>query len=164
MILILLGTQDAPFPRIIETTKQALSNLAWQQTVVVQAGHTTYQAPNAQWQIADFLSQAEFEQAIAQAEIIICHGGAGTMMTAMKKQKQVIVMARKLEFAEHNNDHQAELADKLASDGYLQHVQTLAEMQAALQRIQQQTFQPRPFDFVNGVVKQVELLIDNLEA
>lgn len=164
MILILLGTQDAPFPRIIETTQQALVELEWSQAVIVQAGHTHYTTTSPQWRVTDFLSQAEFEEAITQAEVVICHGGAGTMLTALKKGKQVIVMARKLEFSEHNNDHQAELASKLAQEGYLQSVQTRSEMQAALQAVQAQTFQPRPFDFVNDVVNQVEHLIDLIEV
>lgn len=99
-----------------------------------------------------------------QADVVICHGGAGTMLTAMKNGKQVIVMARKLEFSEHNNDHQAELAMKLASEGYLQNVQTVEEMQTALQSIQMSNFQPRKFDLINDVVSQVETLIDTLEV
>lgn len=164
MILILLGTQDAPFPRIITTTQQALQQLEWQEEVIVQAGHTVYDTSRTDWHVTDFLSPTEFENAIMQADVVICHGGAGTMLTAMKNGKQVIVMARKLEFSEHNNDHQAELAMKLASEGYLQNVQTVEEMQTALQSIQMSNFQPRKFDLINDVVSQVENLIDTLEV
>lgn len=162
MILVLLGTQDAPFPRIVNLVEEALLNLAWDQEVVVQAGHTRYQSIHPWVKVTPFLTQSEFEAAIQAAEIVICHGGAGTMLTASQQEKQVIVCARKHAFAEHNNDHQSELVDKLALEGYVQAVQTVSEMQQALQLVQTDQFHPRRFDFVNDVVNHVEAWIDQL--
>ncbi|MGL4953010.1 MAG: glycosyltransferase [Culicoidibacterales bacterium] len=162
MILVLLGTQDAPFPRIITLLEQALENLDWKHDVLVQAGHTQYESTKTNLQVIPFLTQSEFEMAIENTEVIVCHGGAGTMLTAMQRGKQIIVCARKHAHNEHNNDHQSELVDKLANVGYVQAVQSIDEMQNALERVRKQEFKPRAFDLVNDVVNQVERYIDQI--
>ena len=160
-IFVLLGTQDAPFPRLIQYVENGVKQLNIICEIIVQAGHTSYESESSWMKIVDFLQPAAFESAIMQADVVICHGGAGTMLTALKHQKPTIAMARKLAFAEHNNDHQCELVDKLADDGYLQGVQTESELVDALQKIMLHTHPVREFDLVNGVTDAVAKVIDS---
>lgn len=45
--------------------------------------------------------------------MLITHGGAGTMVNAVKRGKRVIVVPRLARYGEHVDDHQLELAKRL---------------------------------------------------
>lgn len=162
MILVLLGTQDAPFPRIIDLSIEAVGTLGVTSEIVVQAGHTSYQSQLPHVKIVDFLTPTEFETLISTATVVVCHGGAGTMVTALKHNKPVIALARTLAHGEHNNDHQRELVEKFAQLGYVQAVQTQAQMQVALARITNGDWQQPDFALKNQLTRAVETYIDEL--
>ncbi|CAL1535360.1 unnamed protein product [Lymnaea stagnalis] len=54
---------------------------------------------------------------IAEANLIICHAGAGSIMDSLGAGKPVLVVINE----ELMGNHQTELAEKLACEGYLQY-------------------------------------------
>lgn len=156
MILILLGTQDSPFPRLMDQVEKAVQKLQLEDEVFAQVGVTDY--ASERMHISKYFTPEEYERLFNEADLIIAHGGAGTLFQAMHLQKKVIAMARLAEFGEHNDDHQVELVSKLAKGGYI--LDAHADVTRAIRKAQ--NFTPKPYDFSNQIVGAVEKYIDEL--
>ena len=115
MILVVLGTQDKQFTRILEAVDKEIEKGTIKDKVVVQAGQTKYESKNME--IFDLVSAPEFDKLIEEARIIITHGGAGSILTAIKKNKKVIAAARLEKYKEHHNDHQKQIISEFVKQG-----------------------------------------------
>ena len=113
MILVILGTQDKPFTRLLD----AIDKIDINQEVIIQKGHTKY-ASNKH-QSFDFIDNDKFNELLDKADIIITHGGVGTIMQALKKDKKVIAVSRLSKFNEHQNDHQLEIIKNFTQKNYI---------------------------------------------
>ena len=109
MILITLGTQDKPFTRLlVEVDRQIeLGNI--KDKVVVQAGYTKYNSKNME--IFDLIDRDKFSELIASCDLLITHGGVGSILTGLKNKKKVIAVPRLSKYGEHMNDHQIQIID-----------------------------------------------------
>ena len=117
MILVILGTQDKEFPRLLKAIDHEIEIGTIKDKVIVQAGQTKYQSKNME--IFDFLGEPEFEKLMDEADLIITHGGAGSILSAIKKGKTVIAAPRLAKYHEHHNDHQKQIISEFASQGYI---------------------------------------------
>lgn len=106
MIFITVGTQ-LPFDRMIQALDQHFEHS--DQKVFAQIGETSYRPVNIE--SASFISPAEAESYFQQASVIIAHAGMGSILTALKYQKPIIVMPRKASLGEHRNEHQLATAE-----------------------------------------------------
>ena len=57
-----------------------------------------------------------FSQCIDESDVMILHGGVGTIMQGLKSHKRIIVVPRLKQFGEHVDDHQMEAAWALKSN------------------------------------------------
>lgn len=115
MVFVTVGTQKQQFVRILNMLEESkeLKN----DRVVVQSGYTKYESKKLE--LIDFIPFEEMENYIDAAEFVICHGGVGSIFTALKKDKKVLVVPRLSKFKEHINDHQLEICEQLEKDGYI---------------------------------------------
>lgn len=117
LILVLLGTQDKEFKRLLEAVDKEIIRGNIKEKVVAQAGYTKYTSPRME--IVDFVPNDEFDKLIDRADLVITHGGAGSILSAIKKNKPVIAAARLSKFKEHTNDHQKQIVKEFADAGYI---------------------------------------------
>ena len=117
MILVILGTQDKQFPRLLEAIDREIDNGTIKDKVVVQAGQTKYESKNME--IFDLLPAPEFDKLMDRADLIITHGGAGSILGAIKRGKKVIAAARLAQYKEHHNDHQKQIIGEFVKSGYI---------------------------------------------
>lgn len=115
MILVLCGTQKQAFSRLWEQ----LQPLIPLYDLRIQAGHNPWQSHSPYLQIVDFIKPQQMVQWVEEADLIITHAGAGSMLQAIQANKCVIAVPRLSKYQEHVNDHQLELANKFESLGYL---------------------------------------------
>jgi len=87
MIFVTIGSSKYPFRRLLETMDKLASKLGVE--VMMQIGYNNYKPSFCNY--VDFLSQEEFERMVSKAKIVVSHGGLGTIMTAIKMGKQIIV-------------------------------------------------------------------------
>ena len=104
MILVMLGTQNNSFHRLLEEIDKLINQGVIKDKVIVQSGHTKYSSKNME--IIDFMSQEELEKLQSEADLIITHGGVGSIISSLKMGKKVIAVPRLHEYHEHVNDHQ----------------------------------------------------------
>lgn len=86
MIFVTLGTQDKKFPRLLQALDKAIEKGEIEEKVIVQAGNTKYESENMD--IFDLISPDEFNKYIDDCDILITHGGVGSIITAVKKEKK----------------------------------------------------------------------------
>lgn len=126
MILVTCGTQTQPFTRLFT----AVENLNTDQPILMQLGYTPFTTAHEHY---DF--SPTFHEDIEKADIIITHGGVGSIMQSLLLHKKVIVMPRLSQYGEHIDDHQLEITNLLADQGYIIKVSNQEELQQVLDHI-----------------------------
>ena len=157
MILVILGTQDKEFPRLLEAVDREIENGNIKEKVVVQAGQTKYKSKNME--ILDLVSAPEFDKLIDKADIIITHGGVGSILNAIKKGKKIIAAARLAEYKEHHNDHQKQIIKEFEEQGYLLELKDFNELGKLI--VKAKKFKPKKF--VSNTKNMVKLIEDYIE-
>lgn len=103
MIFVTVGTQ-LPFPRLIDSMNALAPSLT--EEVVAQVGGG---AEPSQWPALDVRTQlkpAEFEAFFSEARVVVAHAGIGTILSAKRLGKPLIILPRRHALEEHRNDHQ----------------------------------------------------------
>jgi len=111
-VLVSLGTQKQQFTRILRLIEN--SDELKCAEILVQAGHTKYKSDRMN--IIEFMNQEGFNIALNDADIVICHGGVGTIFSALKSGKKVLAVPRLAKYDEHVDDHQLEICRELQKD------------------------------------------------
>ncbi|MBE5064720.1 multidrug MFS transporter [Bifidobacterium saeculare] len=106
MIFVTVGTHEQPFNRLIEYMDDLKRDSVITEDVVIQTGYSTYEPKYCKWR--KFLPYTQMKQNVAEAHIIITHGGPSSFILPLQIGKTPIVVPRQHRFGEHVNDHQVE--------------------------------------------------------
>lgn len=117
MIFISVGSREYQFNRLIKKIDELIGKGKITDEVFGQIGQSTYIPKNFRYK--KFVSQEEFKSLQRRANLIISHGGTGTLINALKQGKQVIAVPRLAKYNEHIDDHQIHVASILDQEGYL---------------------------------------------
>lgn len=109
MIVVTVGMQLG-FNRLIAAMDGLAPGLGM--PVVAQTGKGTYVPRNMEARVK--IAPAEFETLVGEARLIVAHAGIGTVLTAARCGKPILLMPRRADFGEHRNDHQLATVRKLA--------------------------------------------------
>lgn len=133
MILVLLGTQNNSFHRLLEEIEKLIEEGIIKEEVIVQAGYTKYESEKIK--IFDLISLEELEKYQKQADLIITHGGVGSIISSIKKGKRVIAVPRLHKYEEHVNDHQKEIVELFDKKGYIIGITEVEELKQAIEKL-----------------------------
>ena len=142
MILVLLGTQNNSFHRLLEEVQKCIDEETIKDKVVVQAGSTKFESDDME--IFNLIEQNKFNELIEQANIIITHGGVGSIVTAVKLGKKVIAVPRLRKYGEHVNDHQIQIVETFSKQGFIKGIKDISELKETLKNID--TFTPNKLE------------------
>lgn len=101
MILLTTGTQLS-FDRLVRAVDAIAPTL--DTPVYAQTGQGSYTPQHMKWSAV--VPPVEFERLIAQATLLISHAGIGSVLSAQRQRKPIILYPRRSAFREHRNDHQ----------------------------------------------------------
>ena len=107
MIFVTVGTHTQSFNRLLEEVDRLVGDGEIREKVVGQIGNSSYEPKNFRW--FRFTSFEELEKLYAGADVMIAHGGAGSILNGLDHGKPVIAVPRLKKFDEHVNDHQMDL-------------------------------------------------------
>lgn len=159
MILILLGTQNNSFHRLLEEVEKNIQDGTINEEVIVQAGYTKFDSKNMK--IFDLISREELEKLQTQADLIITHGGVGSIITSIRKGKKVIAVPRKHEYEEHVNNHQIEIVKNFDELGFIIGIEKTTDLKKAIEKSKE--FKPKKYETNNQLmIKTIEEFIDNI--
>lgn len=124
MILITVGTQ-LPFDRLIRKMDEIAPTLG--KPVFAQVGNGVYEPKNMEW--VHNIDPSRFDDLFSKAEKIVSHAGIGTVLTAQRFGKPIVLIPRRATLGEHRNDHQLATVDQLQgrSGIYIAHTENELE-------------------------------------
>lgn len=110
MIFTTVGTQ-LPFDRLLRGVDGWAARNP-NVPVAAQVGVSKSRFTNIQ--TVSHLSQAEFQDHLKAARLVVAHAGMGTILSAVELGLPVILMPRRAKFGEHRNNHQQDTANEMA--------------------------------------------------
>ena len=115
MVFVSVGTQKQDFNRIFELVEKcdALQN----EEIVAQTGNTKFESKKMK--MLPSIDSKKYSEYKKKADLVICHGGVGTIFDALENGRKVLVVPRLEKYKEHINDHQIEVASALEKEEYL---------------------------------------------
>lgn len=113
MIFVTLGTFEMKFERILKEIEALDIN----DEVIIQSGYTEFESNKHK--VFKFMEQDEFDKVLNKADLIISHGGVGSILGAINNNKKIIAIPRLKIHNEHVDNHQTEIVDKFTKEGYI---------------------------------------------
>lgn len=114
MIFVTTGTQ-APFNRLILAMDEIAESLG--EEVIAQASGVDFPVKNLK--IVEFLNPTEYKKIFKESKLVISHAGMGTIISALKDKKPILIVPRVAALGEHRNEHQFATAKKIEELGYM---------------------------------------------
>ena len=157
MILVLLGTQNNSFHRLLEEIQKNIDNGNIQEVVVVQKGYTKFESKDMT--IYDELPIEKFNELIEKADLVITHGGVGSIISSITRGKKVIAVPRLKKYNEHVNDHQLDIIQTFDEMGYIIGIQEVQQLGEAIKKVKE--FKPKEYIKNTGnIIKIIEDFVD----
>lgn len=157
MILVTLGTQDKEFRRLLEAIDEEINKKNIQEEVIVQAGCTKYESKNME--IFDLLPSDQFEELISKCDLLITHGGVGSILAGLTRNKKVIAAPRLAKYKEHINDHQLQIIENFSKNKYILELKDFSKLGKLIEK--SKTFKPKKF--VSNTQNMINMLNDYIE-
>jgi len=92
------------------------------------------------------------------AEIIITHGGVGSIMVGLRLKKKILVLPRLEKFGEALNNHQQQIVSELNRLGYIQAIDESTDINQQINNLRRLPLTPYPFNN-NELLKSIEKII-----
>lgn len=154
MILVTLGTQDKKFYRLLDIIQKEVDKGNIKDEVIVQAGYSSdYKSKDMK--IFDLIPLKKFDKLVKECDILITHGGVGSIITGLKYNKKVVALPRLKKYKEHTNDHQVQIVNNFTNNGYILSISEDGDLEDVLKKIK--SFKPKKYKSNNdNFVKLIE--------
>lgn len=158
MILVTLGTQDKTFPRLLDAIQRQIDKGNIKDKVIVQAGSTKYESNDME--IFDLIDRDKYAKLIEDCDLLITHGGVGSIITGLKNNKKIIAAPRLEKYKEHTNDHQMQIIEKFSDSGFILPLYDFDKLDQVLKEIDK--FKPKKYKSnTENMIRLIENYIDN---
>ena len=160
MILVMLGTQNNDFHRLLDEIERNIENGNINEEVIVQAGFTKYKSNKMK--IFDVTSKKNLEDLIKKADLIITHAGVGSIEMSLEQNKKVIAVPRLKKYKEHVNDHQKDIEGEFNKRGWIIGINDVSELAIALKKVG--NFIPKKYEKpkTDEIVYVIKTFIDKI--
>lgn len=123
------------FPRLIDIVLASSGNGKMVENIILQAGKDGMVGREADIEWSENYSFAEMKALLERADYVVCHGGTGSLITALQAGCRVIAIPRRRELGEHYDDHQSEITENFCKRGLIEVADTPSEFAAAMERL-----------------------------
>lgn len=130
MIFVTVGSQKFQFNRLLQYMDGLIVKKSIQDDIFAQTGFSDYEPLHYEYK--HFLDREEFNKILSGSDIIITHGGTGTIMGAVKAGKRVIAVPRLSSFGEHVDDHQEQIISELIKNRIIPGITKLEDLEDAI--------------------------------
>ncbi len=119
-----------PFDRLIAMVDEAKRKGLLPEQVIAQCGEGGRRSD--QFETVESLGFEQVKDILRRADLVVCHGGTGSMITAAQNGCRTIAVPRRFARGEHYDDHQEEIAEAFHARGLAIAVDSQAEFEAAI--------------------------------
>jgi len=159
MIFVTLGTQDKNFDRLLKSIDKEIKNGNIKDKVIVQAGITNFKSDDME--IFDLISKEKFEELMEKCDLLITHGGVGSILTGLSYGKKVIAAARLAKYKEHINDHQVQIVEEFSKKGYILELKDFSKLGELVKKVKK--FENKKYiSNTQNMINLLEDFIDNI--
>lgn len=122
-----------PFDRLVNMVAELKARGEIDEEVVIQTG-TGGVAPEGV-ETHETLSFDEMQNRLRDADIVVCHGGTGSLITALRQGCRIVAVPRLFSQGEVYDDHQAQITKAFADRGLIAVANTVEELSEALKTV-----------------------------
>lgn len=152
MILITCGTHEQQFNRLLRKVDELFQSKKIKGKVIAQIGYSTYVPKNIEY--FRFVNFDRMEKLFDSANLVITHGGIGSIFLALRKGKKVIAVPRMKNFGEHSDDHQIQIVRELEKQKMIIAVYDIEDLEEAIKK-------SKNFSFI-GIGKK-SIIVDKID-
>ena len=157
MILVITGTHTQGFERLVAAMDTYSSSE--KEKVVIQIGSSNYIPKFATW--FRFSDSDCIKELIEEADVIVAHAGAGTIIDVLKLGKPLVLLPRKKEFREIVDNQQLELAEKLSKSSRAIEVGDVDCLAGAIESAR--SIKPKPVQSSANLIASLRYLVKKIE-
>ena len=157
MIFIILGSQKFQFNRLLKTVDRLIDTGVIKEEVLAQVGFSDYIPHNFEYK--KYFNYEEMSDLIQKADIIVTHGGSGSIVRAVKAGKKTIAIPRKAKYKEHVDDHQIQIIEQFSVQNLICACEDCEQLETALEKVRNTTYksyQSSSGDIINSIVDFIE--------
>ena len=133
MIFVTVGTHEQQFNRLVRAVDELKGSGTLTEPVFIQTGYSTYEPKHCEH--SAFVPFRQMRARMAEADVVITHGGPSSFIEAMAAGKVPVVVPRRGDLGEHVNNHQADFVRIVAErQGGIVPVYGVAELPGAIER------------------------------
>lgn len=158
-IFVTLGSSTQNFNRLLnEIDNLILNGIINVKDIVVQSNSNDYNPKN--YILSKKLSLIEYKNYLKNCDVLITHGGVGSITDGLFNNKKVISFPRLNIYHEAVNDHQVQIVNKFYNEGYILtgNINDLEEMLKKVDSFKPSIYKSNNDDFNNKLIG----IIDNL--
>jgi len=119
-----------PFDRLVEAVAELKRSGEIPERVIAQVGVGGACPPELE--CVETMTFDEIRATVARADLVVCHGGTGSMITALRERCRTVVMPRMFDLAEHYDNHQLEISESFEQRGLVRVARSPDELREAL--------------------------------
>lgn len=160
MILVTVGTQKFPFNRLLKKVDSLIEQGIITDSVTAQIGYSDYHPLH--YSYVDFISEEKFDELIKNSDILLTHGGIGTIIKGLLLKKKVIIIPRMKEYKEHVDNHQIEIGERFSQMEYTLFCKNIEELSDMIKDASVRTFREFHFSWYH-VARYIQNYLNNLE-
>ena len=148
-----------PYERLLNYVEDAKHRGLIPEKVVIQTGIGAQPVQGAE--CVETLDFAEMKATLAKADIAVCHGGTGSIITALQAGCRTIAIPRLFERGEHYDNHQLEITEAFERRGLLTVARNREEFFAALEKARTATPRLATTD-PQGLIARLNQIVDGI--
>ena len=135
---VTVGSQKFQFNRLLEEVDRLVEEKIKPDEVFAQIGYSTYEP--RYYSYKKFLNKEEFLDLMFKSEIVITHGGTGSIINGVKQEKKVIGVPRTVEYGEHVDNHQFEIIEQFTNSNLIYGISDVKELEKSLDVVKEMNF------------------------
>lgn len=161
MIFVTVGTHEQGMDRLFIELDKLIESGHIKEEVFAQIGYTDYKPLNYKYK--KMIGYDEMDEYVKKSDIIITHGGPGSIFHPLQYNKIPIVVPRNPEFNEHVDNHQILFAKRLDENSKIIGVYDIEELGNVIYNYQKLSYKCNNYSSNKGeFIKKFDKVINEI--
>lgn len=132
-VFVTVGSTEFQFDRLLKDIDDLVERGIISQKVIAQTGTCKYQPRN--YEHFKWCSFDDMQKFMSQSEYTITHSGTGSIVNALQSGAKVITVPRMMDYEEHLDNHQLEIAAEFKELGLLMVANNKTELEVSVKSV-----------------------------